>query len=537
MPLTNNCIIIVFHLHLLGMVEIEITSSVAGEHFKTSVIFAICFIHLCKMNQQNQVAGSVSSADPPVKRKRGRPRKDENLVQGESTPASDSLKKNKQSASDDAEDEMVGQVVSGVIEGSFDAGYLLNVKVGGTDTQLRGVVFLPGRFTPITVANDVAPSAKMYKRKEIPVPNLNQQSPSQGAVQPEQVGKQPTELKSKEPNLPEETPTSNSQSGKTLILGNQPSIVMEPSADSFPKNDSGPSSGLKVTPLQILDSGLDSEPTSVTAMLKQNEAAKQDGVLHEIEVSTVTEGPNGLELHKESNAEPAPEPVVDMVPCIETVNKEPQIVHQDVNSDIKNGTPHEVKSPTLELNQTPAVAEPESMSSELPSDKPERVFTEKQAYSPEENLPQDTQSGHATEISNGEGVPLMFEGDAIPSESKIAHGGSGLPGQATWLSSFSAPTSSQPAMKFEGEAIPSESKLAPEGSVLPGQDAGLVSYSAPNPSQPAIMFEGESIPSESKNTSEGSIIPGLIQPHICSSSGALTNMKCDINDAIPPSQS
>ncbi|KAF3451709.1 hypothetical protein FNV43_RR07805 [Rhamnella rubrinervis] len=490
------------------------------------------------MNQQNQGAGSLSSADPPVKRKRGRPRKDENLVQGESTPASDSLKKIKQSAStsDDVEDEMVGQVVSGVIEGSFDAGYLLNVKVGGTDTQLRGVVFLPGRFTPITVANDVAPSAKMYERKEIPVPNLNQQSPLHGAVPPEHVSKQPTELKSKAPTLPNQTPPSNSQSGIPVILENQSSTVRAPLIDSFLKNDSGPSFGGKVAPLQTVDSGIDSQSTSVMPLLEHNRAVVRDGVLHEIEVSTVTKGLNDLDSYKESNAEPAAEPVVDLLPCIETVNKEPQIQHQAINSDIKSGTAHEVKSPTLELNQTPAVAESESMYSELPGGKPVKNFMEKQA-SLEENIPQDSQSGHAIKISNGEGMPVMFEGDAIPSESKHASEGSELPVQATGLGSFSAPSSSPPAVIFEGEAAPSESKLASEGSVLTGLNAGLVSYSAPNPSQPAIIFEGEGIPSESKHASEGSVNPGLVQSQICSSSGALTNMKCDINDAIPPSQS
>ncbi|KAH7545759.1 hypothetical protein FEM48_Zijuj01G0127800 [Ziziphus jujuba var. spinosa] len=484
------------------------------------------------MNQQNQGSGSQSPADPPVKRKRGRPRKDENLVQWEGMPAPDSLKKNKQNANTGDEDEMVGQLVSGVIEGSFDAGYLLNVKVGNTDTELRGVVFLPGRFTPITAANDVAPNAKMYKRKEIHVPNLNQKSPLYDAVHPEQINKQPTEQKNKVPTLAEQTQSSNSQSGIPVIVENQSSMVMVPLADSSVKDDPGLSFGGKVVPLQISDPGLDSQPTSI----KHDKALEQDGMLHEVEVCTVTKGPNYLELNKESKAEAASEPVLDKLPGIETINKESQIQHQVISSDDKSGMVNEVKSPNLELNQTPVVAKPDSIYSELPSGKPVENVTEKQA-STDENIAQDIQSGDAIKISNGEGMPVMFEGDTVPSESKLESEGSVHPGHTAGLGSYSPANSSRPAMLFEGEAVPSESKLASEESVLPGHDTGLVSFSAPNLSQPAMIFEGEGIPSESKLASDGPIVPGLIQPQICSSSGAIGNMKCDINDAIPPSQS
>ncbi|CAL9226352.1 unnamed protein product [Arabidopsis halleri] len=103
------------------------------------------------MNQQNQ---DTMNSPPPaandglVKRKRGRPRKDEN-----STPKPDT--------------NLVGKVVTGVVEGSFDAGYLLNVNVKDSDTKLRGLVFIPGRVNPITPENDVAPLVKMYEREDI----------------------------------------------------------------------------------------------------------------------------------------------------------------------------------------------------------------------------------------------------------------------------------------------------------------------------------------------------------------------------------
>jgi hypothetical protein len=56
----------------------------------------------------------------------------------------------------------VGQSVHGVLDGSFDAGYLLMVRVGDTDTVLRGVVFDPGMSVPISKENDIAPNVTSY---------------------------------------------------------------------------------------------------------------------------------------------------------------------------------------------------------------------------------------------------------------------------------------------------------------------------------------------------------------------------------------
>nr|KJB81752.1 hypothetical protein B456_013G160100 [Gossypium raimondii] len=65
---------------------------------------------------------------------------------------------------------MVGQAVSGVIEAAFDAGYLLTVRVGNSDTTLRGVVFKPGHYVPVSAENDVAPNLQMIRRNKIPFP-------------------------------------------------------------------------------------------------------------------------------------------------------------------------------------------------------------------------------------------------------------------------------------------------------------------------------------------------------------------------------
>ncbi|KAL5710758.1 hypothetical protein ACHQM5_021284 [Ranunculus cassubicifolius] len=66
---------------------------------------------------------------------------------------------------------MVGQAVFGILDGSFEAGYLLTVKVGNTDTVLKGVVFQPGSSVPVSVSNDVAPHVKMLKRADVHMPH------------------------------------------------------------------------------------------------------------------------------------------------------------------------------------------------------------------------------------------------------------------------------------------------------------------------------------------------------------------------------
>ncbi|GLT83257.1 hypothetical protein SLE2022_015570 [Rubroshorea leprosula] len=230
------------------------------------------------MSHQSQGPGPSSPAELPTRRKRGRPRKDEGLVQGENTniPAmstSDATKKNRQSlgTSNAPSDGMVGQVVSGVIEGSFDAGYLLNVKVADTDTFLRGVVFLPGRFIPITAANDVAPHVKMYQRKEIPIPFLNPQSPCHAAGPlTEKSDKNPVELRNDSPKLVGQVQPTEFLSGISVasVAGeNQPSTVKIPPPGILPASYTDLSLGEKV-----------SEQKTVESILEKDKAVGQDQV-------------------------------------------------------------------------------------------------------------------------------------------------------------------------------------------------------------------------------------------------------------------
>ncbi|KAJ0247173.1 DNA binding protein [Hirschfeldia incana] len=104
---------------------------------------------------------STSSPPPvanplPAKRKRGRPRKDASMTQGESS----------RGTSPKEEVNLVGKTISGEVEGSFEAGFIINVKVKDSDTRLRGLVFARGKVVPVTPENDVAPHVKMFVREE-----------------------------------------------------------------------------------------------------------------------------------------------------------------------------------------------------------------------------------------------------------------------------------------------------------------------------------------------------------------------------------
>lgn len=126
------------------------------------------------MAQEHQEENSVDVVSHTVKRKRGRPRKDEIL-------GSEPSKRNRRARIDGeghGADPFIGQVVSGVLDGRFDAGYMLTVQVGGGGCVLRGVVFEPGLSVPISSANDVAPDVKMFQRNEVSLPSSAWQPPS-----------------------------------------------------------------------------------------------------------------------------------------------------------------------------------------------------------------------------------------------------------------------------------------------------------------------------------------------------------------------
>lgn len=123
-------------------------------------------------------------ADVPVyltkKRKRGRPRKDDNFYRDHNlqSPINNPNigKKLNFFKHNNTFEGIVGNTVYGVIEGSFDAGYLISVKTANSCIPFRGVVFHSEKVIPVTPANDIAPKAKLYQRRGISVPVYNAQS-------------------------------------------------------------------------------------------------------------------------------------------------------------------------------------------------------------------------------------------------------------------------------------------------------------------------------------------------------------------------
>ncbi|XP_027341283.1 uncharacterized protein LOC113854476 isoform X2 [Abrus precatorius] len=225
------------------------------------------------MDQQNQNNTPDGSGDVPLKRKRGRPRKyprpdseessyilvsqnkKQNPVRVEQAPGppgfegvngNQQLQRGQENHSNDA---MVGQVVSGVIEAVFDAGYLLSVRVGDSDTTLRGLVFKPGRYVPISSENDVAPTVPMIQRNEVPFPSRTAQVqtplPKERNEQPVNVHRIETLTMNGSPSVPQvsrgavsssnlvpssgkNVPSMTGQTDHLLSRGNLVPVLLQP---------------------------------------------------------------------------------------------------------------------------------------------------------------------------------------------------------------------------------------------------------------------------------------------------------------------
>ncbi|KAH6778499.1 hypothetical protein C2S52_005947 [Perilla frutescens var. hirtella] len=136
------------------------------------------------MNMLDEGENSGMSIQP-AKRRRGRPRKDANLKVAEAAPTAGSeggtAYLSQRANRTKGTECMVGQAVTGFIEATFDSGYLLTVRIGNSNTNLRGVVFKPGHCVPITAENDIAPHAQMIRRSDVRFPVNNQgRSPGPG---------------------------------------------------------------------------------------------------------------------------------------------------------------------------------------------------------------------------------------------------------------------------------------------------------------------------------------------------------------------
>ncbi|CAI9087231.1 OLC1v1021255C1 [Oldenlandia corymbosa var. corymbosa] len=136
-------------------------------------------------SEQNNTPNTSTSVILPAKRRRGRPRKDGvgvnrgegNLLQSPTISESNGMRPiiHQNEAKSIDRGGMVGRIVTGVIDGCFDAGYFVSVRIGNNGPPLRGVIFESGRVTPVSSDNDVAPNAKLYQRNELPIPSSNPQ--------------------------------------------------------------------------------------------------------------------------------------------------------------------------------------------------------------------------------------------------------------------------------------------------------------------------------------------------------------------------
>ncbi|CAN6842535.1 unnamed protein product [Brassica oleracea] len=158
-------------------------------------------------------------------RKRGRPLGDEGQAQHPPVVTT-------------TDENLIGQVFSGVVEGSFEAGYFLNVKVLDTEKQLKGIVFLPNKVAPVTPATDLFPQAKMYVREHITTPpevKTNQSDKNQSSMLPDN---HPMSLGSEainERNHPVDAEMKDV--GLTETKGQTLSLMPQFASDDVPKED------------------------------------------------------------------------------------------------------------------------------------------------------------------------------------------------------------------------------------------------------------------------------------------------------------
>ncbi|QCD79729.1 uncharacterized protein LOC114179519 [Vigna unguiculata] len=395
------------------------------------------------MNQQNQGLGIPLNV--PVKRKRGRPRKEGSAVQGENVPvipASDNVLHSNQTTgtTNDCEDEMVGKLVTGVIEGTFNAGYLLNVKVANTDAVLRGLVFVPGHFSPVTIENDVAPHAKMIQRKEIPIPVVNPHAGIRASSVPSSVqfNKQSFEPEFRVPVSEEQVPPTEIHSSISQVPENQSASTLAPISISSGGIPQGTSELRHVN-----------QSTAIMSEFDHDKTIEQGETLHELDASTQVKE-SDADGGETKDSEAASE-LINLVPSIDNTNKEIRTGQQVVPcvhhlNEVVRGEPN---ISNIEFNLIPLCTEPEVLPSEQTS-KIVNYFEEKQEL-PKTDVLEDTKtelaiqtlsnvdtsnssgrpntvvvnipvlgSNHALVASEPESMPSEGIGKFVPSESKFS---------------------------------------------------------------------------------------------------------------------
>lgn len=370
------------------------------------------------MNQQNQGPGVPSNV--PMKRKRGRPRKEENVIHGVHKP--ENMLNFNQSAGimNNSDSGMLGKMVTGVIEAAFNDGYLVNVKVADSDSFLRGVVFLPDQVTPVTAENDVAPHVQMIKRKDFPIP-MPMPNPQANEVHVSL----PT-FHSIEPQIPAPFPGVRVLSPTEVHSG----ISVPP----------GISQAEHVNQSNSLKSDMECDKT----------VEQSDKLHHELDASTQVE---------ESRADPRPaSETMNLFPTIENTHNELRNEHQEFPSmsHLNELVHNEPNNSNIELNLVPVSAEPESMPSEQHNNKSVDIFAEKQTL-PETHLQEDATKTRPVSIDTLSNVDNFSISNGKPS--------TGIANILDLVPNHAVETNQHESMQFEhiGQSHPSDINLSSEG--------------------------------------------------------------------------
>ncbi|KAI3456443.1 hypothetical protein Pfo_013106 [Paulownia fortunei] len=310
------------------------------------------------------------SVSLPAKRRRGRPRKDGNLSREGSLQSPENTtpmktqrvgvlyptpdgSKNTQKVDTNSKvgtvDDMVGSMVYGVIEGSFDAGYLISLRIGNNDTPFRGVVFQPRQFTPVTASNDVAPQAKMYQRREIRIPVYDDLSQIGGfSPQPEKVTLQPVQASKQAvlrpilPSMPVSVTPYSLSNHSTFIVPE--AMMLRTSSCSIV--------GGNITTPRTPKVGVNQQYPSVhpTGSLKMVE---QDEVMKAFEVSTSSKrSKNNTATTGDMISESSFKATTTGLPGKESINHKPQVHGKAVESGLGPSmlTHNKLKGSNVELH-------------------------------------------------------------------------------------------------------------------------------------------------------------------------------------------
>ncbi|KAL8172458.1 hypothetical protein V2J09_024262 [Rumex salicifolius] len=327
------------------------------------------------MNPENQGNGPDPTSNIFIKRKRGRPRKDQSQISGraanvlavrDKTPGHTDQShttpgfERTNGSVDHNDDSMVGQMVTGVIEATFDAGFLLSVRVGNSDTSLRGIVFKPGHYMPVSTENDVAPHIQMINRNAVPIPtgfhtpvhgsyrrgrgrgrarsesrmaySANGSNGNQLAVHNESstlVGSANTMV----PDVP------------TVIQPTNPSNIVAQAVETPPSHITVPKDGqMKQTETTQMEKGPENDNGSSTKPVSEAEGSTvklADEVTEEVvhEVVTGNQGTLPSEETQNESAKPSDEPHITPKPMQELRASLPVTTVQAMWSDSVNHTP------------------------------------------------------------------------------------------------------------------------------------------------------------------------------------------------------